>query len=57
MRKTKRWTCYCTCTMIPTYESMISTQKTLEDLGRPFGAKPDGWGSFGNAPHDGSTSK
>jgi hypothetical protein len=47
---TGRWTCYCSRTMVPSYEAMISTQELLEELGRPYGAKPDGWGSFGNAP-------
>lgn len=47
---TNRWTCYCSRTMVPSYDAMISTQETLEEFGRPFGAKPDGWGSFGNAP-------
>ena len=46
----KRWTCYCTCTMIPSYNAMIDTQAILKEAGRPFDAKPDGWGSFGNAP-------
>jgi hypothetical protein len=48
--ESKRWTCYCTRTMVPSYDAVISTQETLEEAGRPFGAKPDGWGSFGNAP-------
>jgi hypothetical protein len=43
------WTCYCTRTMIPTYDAIVETQQTLERIGQPFGAKPDGWGSFGNA--------
>ena len=45
----KRWTCYCTRTMISTYEAVIEIQKELEKLGAPFNAKTDGWGSFGNA--------
>jgi hypothetical protein len=49
--ETGDWTCYCSCTMVPTYDEMIAAQKTLEELGRPFGARPDGWGSFGNAPN------
>ena len=47
---TGRWTCYCSCRMVPSYDAMIATQKTLEKLGAPYGAKPDGWGTFGNAP-------
>jgi regulator of RNase E activity RraB len=44
-----KWTCYCTRIMIPSYDAMIDTQETLADIGRPFDAVPDGWGSFGNA--------
>jgi hypothetical protein len=43
------WTCECTRTMIPTYETLIAIQKQLEKIGRPYGARPDGWGTFGNA--------
>jgi regulator of RNase E activity RraB len=48
--ESNRWTCYCIITIVPAYETMISIQESLADLGRPFGAIPDGWGSFGNAP-------
>jgi hypothetical protein len=44
------WTCYCSRVMVPTYEAIVEVQATLERIGRPFGATPDGWGSFGNAP-------
>ena len=46
----KAWTCYCTKTMIPSYESIVGVQDFLAELGRPWNAEPDGWGSFGNAP-------
>ena len=45
----RRWTCYCTRTMVASYDGVVSVQRTLEDIGRPYNAKPDGWGSFGNA--------
>lgn len=47
--ETGDWTCYCTRRMIPSYRAIIEVQKTLEDLGRPFNAIPEVWGSFGNA--------
>lgn len=47
---TGRWTCYCSRKMVPTYDAIVSIQGTLEKVGRPYNAKPDGWGSFGNAP-------
>ncbi len=48
--ESKRWTCYCTRTLIPDYDTIIEIQATLDALARPLGAKIDGWGSFGNAP-------
>jgi hypothetical protein len=46
---TGRWTCYCSVTLVPTYDAILATQTALGDAGRKYGAKPDGWGSFGNA--------
>lgn len=43
-----RWTCYCSRTMLPSYESIVSIQELLKELGEKFGARPDGWGTFGN---------
>jgi hypothetical protein len=37
--------------MIPSYDAIIDIQNTLEEIGRPFNAKPDGWRSFGNGPN------
>lgn len=48
--ETDSWTCYCSRTMVPSYEAIIENQKILERAGQPYNAKPDGWGSFGNAP-------
>ncbi|HEY3787713.1 MAG TPA: ribonuclease E inhibitor RraB, partial [Urbifossiella sp.] len=42
------WTCYCMCIMVPDYDAIIRIQRTLEEIGRPLNAKPDGWGTFGN---------
>jgi hypothetical protein len=47
--ETGDWTCYCSRRMVPSYDAIIAIQRTLEDVGRPYNAKPDGWGSFGNA--------
>jgi hypothetical protein len=47
--KTGKWTCYCSRTMIPTYDEIVAIQESLEEAGRAYNAKPDGWGSFGNA--------
>lgn len=46
--QTGKWTCYCSRKMIPSYDAVVAVQKTLEDVGRPYNAKPDGWGTFGN---------
>jgi regulator of RNase E activity RraB len=45
---TPSWTCYCTKTMLATYEGVIAAQRELELLSSPFGGYPDGWGTFGN---------
>src|SRR6266542_803878 len=39
--ETGKWTCYCTRTMVPTYEAIVSAQKELEDLARPHGGYSD----------------
>lgn len=44
------WTCNCSKTMIPLYDSLIREQAWLAEAGAKFGAKNDGWGTFGNAP-------
>ena len=44
-----RWTCNCTRTMIPTYDAIVASQDQLDEAGKPFGAKSDGWGTFGNS--------
>jgi regulator of RNase E activity RraB len=46
------WTCECTKTMVPCYESIVAAQRELDDAARPSGAYVDGWGTFGNV--DGS---
>jgi len=43
------WTCDCSRRMVPRYEEIIEVQRQLQEIGRPLGARPDGWGSFGNA--------
>jgi hypothetical protein len=47
--ETDSWTCNCTKTLVPSYDEIISIQKQLDDVSRPFGGKSDGWGSWGNA--------
>jgi hypothetical protein len=46
---TNRWTCYCSRVMVPSYGAVVATQRDLGDVGTPYKARPDGWGSFGNA--------
>jgi hypothetical protein len=43
---TGRWTCYCSRKMVASYDAIVSIQQTLEQMGRPYDAKPDGWGSI-----------
>ncbi|MGO8999314.1 MAG: ribonuclease E inhibitor RraB [Polyangiaceae bacterium] len=44
----KRWACYCTKRMVPTYEGVIAAQKELDELGGPLNGHSDGWGTLGN---------
>jgi hypothetical protein len=45
---TGKWTCYCSRVMVPSYDAIMAIQEILAELGSPFKARPDGWGSFGN---------
>ena len=42
------WTCYCSKTMLATYEGVVSTQAKLDELAAPLGGFSDGWGTYGN---------
>ena len=42
------WSCYCTRTMVATYEAVIRVQAELDVLSRPYGGYADGWGTQGN---------
>ncbi|WP_166831360.1 ribonuclease E inhibitor RraB [Thalassoroseus pseudoceratinae] len=46
------WSVYCTKSMVPTYQSIMSAQVELDDLSRPFDGYSDGWGTFGNVSQD-----
>jgi hypothetical protein len=47
-RELGEWTCYCTKSMLATYEGVIQVQEELRRLAAPHGGVPDGWGTFGN---------
>lgn len=42
------WTTTCTTRMVLNYDSVIAMQAELHAIVTPLGAKPDGWGTFGN---------
>lgn len=42
------WACYCTKTIIPSYENVTNIEKQLTDLGNSYQCYYDGFGSFGN---------
>ena len=42
------WSCYCTKTMLATYDGVVAAQRELNDVVAPLGAWCDGWGTFGN---------
>ena len=43
------WDCYCTKTMLATYDRVVAAQRELDELSRPFRGRCDGWGTPGNA--------
>jgi len=43
-------TCYCMRTMTLDYDSLISCQNELDEIGRQHDGYIDGWGTFGNGP-------
>lgn len=47
--KTSEWTCYCTKTIIPAFDTVIRIERELDAIGRSFGGYADGFGSYGNA--------
>lgn len=46
--KTQEWTCYCTKTIIPTYDEVSGIEKQLSLVAKPYGGYSDGFGSYGN---------
>jgi len=44
------WTCYCSRTMLASYESVRAAQEDLRAIASPHGGVPDGWETAGNAP-------
>lgn len=42
------FTCYCSKTMVATYDSVIAVQDQLDELSRPHEGRSDGWGTLGN---------
>lgn len=47
--ETQEWTCYCTKTLVATYERVRGIESQLDGLARDLGGYSDGFGSFGNA--------
>jgi regulator of RNase E activity RraB len=48
---TGAWTCSCSRIMLLDYESLMRSQKELDQLSAPHGGYSDGWGTFGNEPN------
>ncbi|WP_394848602.1 ribonuclease E inhibitor RraB [Pendulispora brunnea] len=47
--ESERWTCYCTKSMLATYDAIVAAQTELGILSDEFGGCSDGWGTFGNS--------
>ena len=45
-----RWSVYVPVMMTPVYEEIVDFQNALDEDLNQFGAKSDGWGTFGNNP-------
>ena len=43
------WTCYCTKSMVLTYDAVVAAQTELDSLAVDHNGHADGWGTFGNA--------
>ncbi|WP_084420451.1 ribonuclease E inhibitor RraB [Henriciella litoralis] len=43
-----RWSVYVPVMMTPVYEEIVDFQNALDEDLKQFGAKSDGWGTFGN---------
>jgi len=48
-KESGRWTVNCPVMMTPDYDEIVYFQKVLDEDLRHFGAKSDGWGTFGNS--------
>jgi len=48
-RASEPWTCECSKVMLLTYEAVVSTQESLNEIAKPIGGYVDGWSTFGNA--------
>lgn len=46
---TEPWTCECSKVMVVSYESIVSTQASLNEISKPLNCYVDGWSTFGNA--------
>ena len=43
------WTCYCTKSMLATYDGVLEAQAELDRIAEPHRGYSDGWGTFGNS--------
>lgn len=44
------WTCYCTITIVPSFEAVRAAELQLDEIAKKVGGYADGFGSYGNAP-------
>ena len=50
--ESQEWTCYCTKTLVATYERVRRVESRLNSLARDLGGYADGFGTFGNAEEE-----
>ncbi|NOS76085.1 MAG: ribonuclease E inhibitor RraB [Methyloglobulus sp.] len=46
--ETSGWTCYCTKTLIPDYDQIVSIENQLDSIAKKYDGYADGFGSYGN---------
>ncbi len=47
--ETNQWTCYCTKSIVPRYETVVRIEKQIDSIAQRYGGRIDGFGSYGNA--------
>jgi len=50
--ESQEWTCYCTKTIIPEYNTVNVIELELHEIAIKYGGYIDGFGTYGNTPNE-----